>query len=155
MAAARSGEAPEPTGGAARTVGGGKPQPGMVLGEGWTMGGGPDAHGTRPLGNWQSDRAWDLMAPAGTPVYAPANSVIVKTRFADNGKTVWGYQVTLAGSGDTFFLTHLGRLAKGVKAGGRVKRGQLIGWLGQPPYFASHLHIGIERGDLADYMEGV
>ena len=123
-----------------------------ILGGKWTMGGGISEHMSRPLGNWQSDHAWDMMAPAGTPVYAPANTIVTKARFSDNGKTVWGYQVTLSGSGNSFFLTHLGSLAKNLRVGRRLRRGQLIGWLGNPPYFAPHLHIGIKRGDIRNYL---
>jgi murein DD-endopeptidase MepM/ murein hydrolase activator NlpD len=121
----------------------------------FTMGGGPDAHGSRPLGNWQSDHAWDLMAPPGTPVYAIADGRISPSAgfgFHSNGSTVWGRRFTLEFKGNAAFYTHLGRYAKGIKPGARVKKGQLLGYLGDPPGFPSHLHIGLMHGDLMDYM---
>ena len=121
----------------------------------FTMGGGPSAHGSRPLGNWQSDHAWDLMAPAGTPVYAIADGVIDPSAgfgFHQSGSTVWGYRFTLKFGNNAAFYTHLGKFAKGLKPGRRVKKGQLLGWLGDPPGFASHLHIGLMHGDLNDFM---
>jgi murein DD-endopeptidase MepM/ murein hydrolase activator NlpD len=120
-----------------------------LLGGKYEMGGGPEAHGSRPLGNWQSDRAWDLMAAEGTPVYAPENGYISKAGFSDNGKTVWGYSVTI---GDQIFMTHLGQLAPGIKPGKRVRKGQIIGWIGNSGRFAPHLHIGLRMGDIAKYL---
>lgn len=125
---------------------------GKALISGFTMGGGPEAHGSRPLGNWQSDKAWDLMAPAGTAVYAPSDGVVTKVRWSDNGKTVWGTQITLRlPNGEEIFLTHLGPKVR-VKAGQKIKKGQLLGRLGNAPYFAPHLHIGIKNGTLEDYL---
>src|SRR3990167_8408110 len=66
-----------------------------LLGGKWTMGGGMEAHQSRPLGNWQSDRAYDLMAPAGTPVYAPTGGRVLQTPLSDNSKTLWGDPRTL------------------------------------------------------------
>jgi murein DD-endopeptidase MepM/ murein hydrolase activator NlpD len=122
-----------------------------LLGGKFQWGGGPDAHGSRALGDWQSDRAWDLMAKPGTPVYAPRNAKVQKVRRSDNGKTVWGYQVTLGGKGGPIFLTHLGKLAPGLKPGAKLRQGDLIGYIGDAPYFDPHLHIGLQRGDIRDF----
>jgi murein DD-endopeptidase MepM/ murein hydrolase activator NlpD len=95
------------------------------------------------------------MAPAGTPVYSLVDGVIDPNAgfgFSSNGNTVWGHRLTITGAGNAFFYTHLGGFAPGIKRGARVKRGQLIGWLGSPPGFPSHLHIGLQHGDLSDYL---
>ena len=129
---------------------------GKVMGN-FTMGGGPSAHGSRPLGNWQSDHAWDLMAKPGTPIYAISDGQITGNfGFTSNGSTVWGRRLTLTfkGGKNAAFYTHMGKYAKGIKPGAKVKKGQLIGFVGDPPGFASHLHIGLEHGDLFDYVQG-
>jgi murein DD-endopeptidase MepM/ murein hydrolase activator NlpD len=118
------------------------------LPRGWKRGGGIAEHMSRPLGNWQSDHAIDMMDRAGTPVYAFADGVIDPNSgfgFSDNGRTVWGYRFTLkADDGTRCFYTHLGRYAKGIKPGKRVRMGEVVGWLGDPPYFEAHLHLGAE-----------
>lgn len=118
------------------------------LPRGWGKGQGIAGHEARPLGNWQSDHALDMLAPAGTPCYAFADGIIDPNfgfGFRDNGATVWGYRLHLkADDGVRCFYTHLGRYASGIAPGKRVKQGELLGWLGDPPYFVPHLHFGAQ-----------
>lgn len=131
------------------------PRPGVVL-PNYSFGGGVDAHMSRPLGNWQSDNAADLMAPAGTPIYAVDDGVIdpgAGFGFSDNGSTVWGFRMTLRTKDNAFFMTHMGAFAPGIKQGKKIKKGDLLGWVGDPGgRFPSHLHIGAEHGDPMDYV---
>lgn len=101
--------------------------------------------GTHTLGNWQSDNAIDIAVPVGTPVFAVTDGVI-GSRIGSLGKggRFAGLRVTVQGKGDAFYYAHLSKLM--VKAGQRVKRGQLIGYSGSANGVA-HLHFGAESGD--------
>lgn len=107
--------------------------------------------GTHTLGNWESDDAVDIAMPTGTPIYAVADGVIgsqigpltssTSSRFAGN-------RVHLKIAGNELYYAHLSRLA--VKAGQRVKRGQIIGYSGAANG-VQHLHLGVRTGDPRRY----
>jgi hypothetical protein len=109
---------------------------------------GPKNHGARPLGDWQSDNAWDIFAVPGTKVYAilPGTVDKVKASNKTSGK-IFGTQVTVSGSEDypKVFYTHLKNVS--VQAGDTLKAGDLVGeiseWDDGPKM--THVHIGIEK----------
>lgn len=109
---------------------------------------GPTNHAARPLGNWQSDHAWDLFAIPGTPVPSLTSGKV--TNVGDNGldgDKVFGWKLTVVGSNGapTIFYTHLKNLK--VKNGDTVTTGQIIGEVSEWPGHGSemtHVHIGIE-----------
>ena len=110
---------------------------------------GPKNHGARPLGNWQSDNAWDVFAPAGTVVNSYTDGTVKKVR--DTGKNsgkIFGTQVTIKGEGNypEIFYTHLKNVKLNV--GDNVKVGDRIGevseWVGHDKM--THVHIGLPRG---------
>jgi hypothetical protein len=110
---------------------------------------GPKNHGSRALGNWQSDNAWDVFAPAGTVVNSYTDGTVIKVR--DTGKNsgkIFGTQVSIKGEGDfpDIFYTHLKnvKLKKGdtVKVGNRI--GEVSEWVGHDKM--THVHIGLPRG---------
>lgn len=103
--------------------------------------GGPDAHHARPLGNWQSDNAWDLGVPEGTPVYAVADGTIGPRVGVQDSRPGDGARFTLVGGGNQYWYGHLSRLA--VKPGQRVRRGQLVGYSGSSANGVPHLHLGV------------
>jgi len=111
---------------------------------------GPKNHGSRPLGNWQSDNAWDLFAPAGSVVnsYTDGKVLKVKNSSKKSGK-IYGTQVTVSGSDDypDIFYTHLKnvKLSKGdiVKVGDKI--GEVSEWESSPK--STHVHIGLPRGE--------
>jgi hypothetical protein len=107
---------------------------------------------------WQNNNAWDLGVAAGTPVYAIADGTVSNVGFYENGNTVWGYKFTLVSSNNSFFLTHLDSVV--VSAGTSVKKGDLVGYIGQwPSTYPSrlqsypHLHIGLKTGKLSTYID--
>jgi murein DD-endopeptidase MepM/ murein hydrolase activator NlpD len=108
---------------------------------GLTMGGGPEAHASRALGNWQSDDAYDLMGKAGQAVYAPIAGKVVKISGQPGGKPGFaGYGITVRTPQGDLFFKHLG--SKKVKVGQRLKPGQLIGTLEASTAGGPHLHLG-------------
>ena len=109
--------------------------------------------GSHTLGNWQSDNAVDIGVPIGTPILATQDGVISKTfmRTLDGRSRFAGYQVTLGTRDNTWFYTHLSRLAKGIKAGTRVKKGQVIGYGGSAAG-TPHLHLGVQNGNPLDLL---
>lgn len=83
----------------------------------------------------------DFTAPRGTPVYATADGVVVSPN-AEGGS---GYGVTVVvnhGFGYQTLYGHLSRL--GCKVGQKVKRGQVIGYVGSSGLsVAPHLHYEV------------
>jgi murein DD-endopeptidase MepM/ murein hydrolase activator NlpD len=107
------------------------------------------AYGLAPYGNWQaSPRAAhamfmhegvDLVAPAGTPVYAAADGVVVGA--APNGR--YGNWIRID-HGNKFATVygHLSAFAPGIEAGETVVRGELIGFVGSTGRSTgAHLHF--------------
>ena len=111
---------------------------------------GPKNHGSRKLGNWQSDNAWDIFAPPNTVVNSYTNGTVTKIR--DTGKNsgkIYGTQVSIKGS-DGFpdiFYTHVKNVK--LKNGDTIKVGDYIGvvseWVGHDTM--THVHIGLPYGE--------
>jgi len=101
--------------------------------------------GSHRKGNWQSDNAVDLNVPVGTPILSVDDGVVVKVYpHPQDGSGFAGDQITIRGDhGNSFFYTH-GHAS--VKAGRRVRRGQVIGTSGSAAGVA-HLHFAVEKGD--------
>jgi murein DD-endopeptidase MepM/ murein hydrolase activator NlpD len=101
--------------------------------------------GTHSLGNWQSDNAVDIAVPAGTPMVALQDGVVVKvTKHPQGAGRFAGDQVTVRGrNGNEYFYAH--GVAR-VKAGQRVRKGQSLGTTGSANG-VEHLHYAQMRGD--------
>lgn len=84
----------------------------------------------------------DITAPKGTPVYATADGVVS----SDQGGS--GYGVTVVLNHGFSYQTLYAHLSKKlVKTGQRVKRGQLIGYVGNTGLsMGSHLHYEVLKG---------
>ena len=108
---------------------------------------GVNNHLGRSIGNWQSDHAVDLFRRAKTPVYAIFDGVVSSsagfgyTEPNTVSPTIYGRRFTLETQIGNFYYAHLDKkIAPKLRQGGRVKAGDLIGWL--DPYGSVHLHIG-------------
>lgn len=101
--------------------------------------------GTHTLGNWQSDNAVDIGVPAGTPMVALQDGVVVKVRqHPQDGGRFAGDQITVRGAnGNEYFYAHG---VAGVKPGQRIRKGQVLGRTGSANG-VEHLHFGQMRGD--------
>jgi murein DD-endopeptidase MepM/ murein hydrolase activator NlpD len=122
-------------------------------GTSFSVGGGP-GQGTHNARDWQSGNAVDIFASPGTPVLSPVDGTIVRVSGTDpsggdrrvGGKVLFGYGVTIQGfAGMTYYLAHLDGVS--VRAGDKVRRGQVIGqvatWKGGP----AHVHVGVPWGN--------
>ncbi len=85
----------------------------------------------------------DLAAPIGTPVYAFADGVV---RVAGE-RGAMGNMVQIDHSGQvSTYYGHLHRFASGIKGGVRVRRGQVIGYVGSTGRSTGpHLHFGYRK----------
>lgn len=85
----------------------------------------------------------DFAAPRGTPVKAIADGTVRKAGwYGGNGRFVKIRHGAVYESG----YAHLSRIAKGIKSGGRVKKGQVIGYVGSTGQATGpHLHFAMYR----------
>jgi murein DD-endopeptidase MepM/ murein hydrolase activator NlpD len=96
--------------------------------------------------NWQSENAVDISIPVGTPVYAIANGTLGNTGSLGEGGRFAGLRTNLIGKNNSWYYAHLSKLAPGIQAGARVRKGQLLGYSGEANGVA-HLHFAQERGN--------
>lgn len=96
---------------------------------------------------WQSHDGVDLAAPIGTPVHATARGTISYIGWeAGYGKFI---VIDNAPPYQTAFA-HLSRFAKGLHLGSRVRRGQVIGYVGKTGWATGpHLHYEVRVADVA------
>lgn len=108
---------------------------------------------------WQSNNAWDIKADVGTPVYALADGVA--QTFSDYGRTVtktqgkklYGQSFTVKSDGGlpSIYYTHLE--GSPVTKGSKIKCGQFLGYIMDfPNSNHDHVHIGIERGNIRQFL---
>ena len=83
----------------------------------------------------------DFGAPIGTPILAAENGIVLMA--ANNGKVQYGRYVVIKHDNSlTTLYAHMSRQA--VKTGDEVKRGDVIGYVGNTGYaFGPHLHFGV------------
>lgn len=112
------------------------------------IGGGPEAHRARALGDWQSDNAYDLLTRRGTLVLAVTSGTIGRTggSYVRGGGKLNGYKLTLFGANNAWFYTHM--ISLSVTDGQRVAKGTVLGRSGDANG-VDHLHIGQQFGDPA------
>ena len=102
----------------------------------------------------------DIAVPEGTPVYATADGVVSHAGPGARAPGVWGgNEVHVRGGGLERWFAHLSQIA--VRAGERVKQGQLLGKSGNTGISSGpHLHFGVFQGgwpndlDPTQYLKG-
>ncbi len=89
--------------------------------------------------------AIDIAAPTGTPIIAPGDGIVV----AKSTKGGYGYLIELShGSGITTRFAHMSKFA--VNKGDKVKRGQVIGYVGSTGRSTGpHLHYEVRVNGVA------
>lgn len=96
-----------------------------------------------------SDRrheAIDILAPRGTPVVAVEDGTVAKLFESELG----GLTIYQIGPDEQFayYYAHLDRYARGLDEGQRIRRGQVIGYVGtsgNAPESTPHLHFAVYR----------
>jgi len=93
--------------------------------------------------NGRTHEGIDIMAPRGTKVFSATEGLIADLRNNNlGGKVVW----ILGPGGSWHYYAHLDGHKRGLKVGDAVKKGQLIGYVGNSGnarHTAPHLHYGI------------
>lgn len=89
----------------------------------------------------------DFGAPKGTPVYAAGNGTVERASWFSS----YGNYIKIRHSGDMrTAYAHLSGYAKGIKAGAKVKQGQVIGYVGSTGRSTGpHLHYEVIVGGKA------
>jgi len=87
----------------------------------------------------------DFSAPTGTPIYATGNGTILR---ADNDAAGYGIHVRINhGYGYLTLYAHMSKMA--VKPGQKVKRGDLIGYVGNTgKSVGPHLHYEVHKNNV-------
>jgi murein DD-endopeptidase MepM/ murein hydrolase activator NlpD len=97
-----------------------------------------------PRSGGRSHEAIDILAPQGTPVYAATDGTIAQHRETrGGGRSI--YQIG-PDSAWVYFYAHLNRYADDLADGDRVRRGEVIGYVGDTgnaPEGVYHLHFGV------------
>jgi murein DD-endopeptidase MepM/ murein hydrolase activator NlpD len=95
----------------------------------------------------------DILATLGQEVYAVADGVLVNQADASASLSGNAWGLTADEDGTYYFFAHLSRFADGLKLGDRVRRGQVIGYVGDtgnPGPGNYHLHFEVHpRGQRA------
>lgn len=104
--------------------------------------------GTHTLySNWESDNAVDLSAPVGSPVYARQSGTIgdqIGPLDSKGDPRLQGERLHLVTKSNEYYYAHLSKIV--VKAGQKVKKGELLGYSGEANGVA-HLHFAAKNGD--------
>ena len=91
----------------------------------------------------------DLLSTLGQEVYAVVDGLLTKQAGADSSLSGNAWGITADLDGTYYFYAHLSAFAPGLSLGDRVKRGQIIGYVGDtgtPGAGNYHLHFEVHPG---------
>lgn len=99
------------------------------------------------LGYSRMHRGVDFAAPTGTPVYAAGEGTVAFAGWrGDYGRTV----ILRHSNGISTLYAHLSTIPGGIRAGARVRQGQVIGRVGSTGMSTGpHLHYEVHRNNAA------
>jgi hypothetical protein len=100
-------------------------------------------------GGTRTHQGLDIMAKDDTPILSPTDAVIVRT---GNGVNSGLYIRTANPGGENFVYMHLSAIASGIENGDFVKRGEIIGFVGNTGNASggpAHLHFELRVGRTA------
>jgi murein DD-endopeptidase MepM/ murein hydrolase activator NlpD len=96
------------------------------------------------LGYSRMHRGTDFAAPIGTPILAAGEGVVLR---AGPFSSFGNYVRIRHGNGYETAYAHMSRFARGLRAGMRVRQGQIIGYVGTTGRSTGpHLHYEVLRG---------
>lgn len=93
--------------------------------------------------NGRSHEGTDILAPRGAFILSPTDAIVARIGTGTNGGK---YVYTYNPGGERLYFAHLDGYAPGLAVGQALKRGDLIGFVGNTGNAASgppHLHLGI------------
>lgn len=104
----------------------------------------------RSYGGERKHEGTDLMAPEGTPIRSVSEGQVVSKGW----NTLGGWRLSIRDEQHPqmiYYYAHLSKYAEGLEKGDHVKKGEIIGYVGDSGYgpegttgqFAPHLHFGI------------
>lgn len=105
----------------------------------------------RSFGGERTHEGTDLMADTGVPILSVCDGVIEQVGWLDLG----GYRIGIRGQDNIYYYyAHMSRYDGKPEVGDKVKKGQLIGFVGDTGYgpigttgqFEPHLHFGMYYG---------
>ena len=109
-----------------------------------------DSYADQRSGGARVHEALDIMAPRGTPVLAVDDGAIAKLFLSQpGGITIYQFDPSRRFA---YYYAHLDGYAPGLAEGQKVRRGQLLGYVGSSGNAspdAPHLHFGLFRLDAA------
>lgn len=112
-------------------------------------------HNSRPLGNWESDNAVDVVPSPnlgrGTPVHAVEDGTI---GISYGYNSVGGYRLHLMTPFNEFYYAHFAGYAPGILPGARVRKGTVLGYMGDTGNAKGtpHVHLAARTGDPSVYV---
>lgn len=126
---------------------------------------GPKGHYAQVKGtgmdNWESRNGYDLMCEPGTVVKTPIDGTITSVSISkSSNKSVYGMSIKIKSidGKEEIFMTHLDPDLPKVSQGQEVKKGDIVGIIGDPiaagKSFAAHLHVSTknEAHDIFKYI---
>lgn len=98
------------------------------------------------LGYVRAHQGVDFGAPTGTPVYAAGDGIVERaSRYGSYGNYI---RIRHNATEYKTAYAHLSGYARGIRAGARVRQGQVIGYVGATGRVTgAHLHYEVYRGD--------
>ncbi len=101
-------------------------------------------------GGTRTHEGLDIMAPDGTPVVSPTDAVVINF---GNGPDSGLFVRTANPGGEQFVYMHLKEIAKGIQNGAVLKRGEVLGYVGNTGNAsggAPHLHFELRKDGATD-----
>ena len=110
---------------------------------------------------------WDIKAPAGTPIYAVCDGIIIKAdrKYTENEpnhqNNDGGNSVQIKGEdGTIYYYGHMSKIEDGIANSITVKKGDVIGYVGQTGNaYGNHLHFAVtvngKKVDPNDYIGAI
>ena len=113
-------------------------------------------HMARPIGNWESDNAVDVVPDPNTGIGTPVRAVEAGTiGFNFGWNRLGGYRLTLQTPFNDFYYAHFTGYAPLILPGRRVQKGDVIGYMGNTGTSVPHVHLACRVGDPTPYANSL
>jgi len=108
----------------------------------------------RTFGGKRTHEGIDIITDKGVPIYSVCSGVVERIGWNELG----GWRIGIRGSDNIYYYyAHLDSYHDNIKKGTKIKRGQIIGFVGNTGYgpegtsdmFVDHLHFGMYENNIA------